>query len=58
MTIARSEDINKDETCKLKFTKLLVPANQTLQYSFKTGYSNSEILSRSVCDAETFNDQP
>ena len=56
MTIARSRDINKDDTSILNlFKKLLV--SQTLRYSFNRGNSNSEILYRGVCDAETFNDQ-
>ena len=56
MTLARSGGINKDNTSildLLKNYKFL----QTLRYSFNRGNSNSKILYRSVCDAETFNDQ-
>ena len=50
MTIARSEDINKGDTSLLNLLKF----PQTLRYSYKRGNLNSEILYRSVCDAETF----
>ena len=55
MTIARSEDINKDYTFILNLLKIF-PFPKTLQYSFNRGNSNSKILYRSVCDAEIFND--
>ena len=56
MTITRSEDINKDDTFILNlYKKILVSA--TLCYNFNRKNSNSEILYRSVCNAETFNDQ-
>ena len=54
MTIAWSENINKDDTYIIKFVK---KNPQTLRYSFNRGNSNSEILYRSVCDTETFNGQ-
>ena len=57
MTIARSEDINKNDTSILNLFKKLLVFGKTLRYSFKRGNSNSEILYQSVCDKETFNDQ-
>ena len=55
MTIARSEDISKDDTSISNlFKKITFP--QALRYSFNRG-KNSEILYQSVCDAETFDDQ-
>ena len=56
MTIARIEDINKDETCILI---LLQNYNfpQTLRYSFDRGNSNNVNLYLSVRDGKTFNDQ-
>ena len=53
MTSARSEDINKDDTSIFNLLKKTF----SLRNSFNRGNSNSEILYRSVCDAETFNDQ-
>ena len=56
MAIARSGNLSKDDTSILNLLKkLLVSANTSVQFS--RGNSNSEILYRSVCDAETFNDQ-
>ena len=57
MTITWSDDINKDDT--RIFNLLIKPfvSGITSVYSFNRGNSNSEILHRSVCDAETFNDQ-
>ena len=56
MTIARSKDVNKDDTSILNlFKKLLFSANTSWQ--FKRGNSNSEIWYRSVCDTEIFNYQ-
>ena len=54
MIIARSEDIDKDDTSILNLFKNFP---QTLRYRFNRGHSNNEILYRSVCDAETLNDQ-
>ena len=56
--IAWSEDIIKDDTelvYYICFQNFQFP--QTLRYSFDRGNSFSEILQRSFCDAETFNDQ-
>ena len=56
MIIARSEDINKDDTSILDLLKKTFSFRKHFD-SFNRGNSNSEILYRSVCDAETFNDQ-
>ena len=56
MTIARNEDINRNDISILKlFKKLLVSANTSVQFNRRN--SNSEILYRSVCDDETFHNQ-
>ena len=57
MAIEWNDDINKDDTSILNLFKKTEKFPQTLRYSFNRGYSNSEILYRSVCDAETYNDQ-
>ena len=47
-------DINKDDTSILNLLKKI---QQTLRHSFNRGNSNTEILYRSFCNAETINDQ-
>ena len=44
MTIARSEDINKDDTSMLNVFKNCLVFRQTLRYSFNKGNSNSEFF--------------
>ena len=43
-------DINKDDTCILKFVPKIFKFPQTLQYSYKRGNSNSKILYINVVD--------
>ena len=57
MTIARSEDISKDDVSISNLLKKNFQFPQTFRYSFNRGNSNSEILYGSVCDSETFNYQ-
>ena len=58
---AWSEGINKDGTCmytKFFHKKKFDSANTSVKFFLiNRGKSSSEILHRSVCDAETFNDQ-